>query len=470
MISMASSPAELYASPYYWLYYDLPSHWDDLHFISGYPQEYTVLARRSGEKWYVSAVTNAARSVEIPFDFLGDGTYNVAVYGDNADGTSGVVTYTTATKNDTLSFDLLTGGGVTLKIVPQTEEKCRVLFDKNVIFVGINETIKAGYTMDKVAFPDIIWEYSDESIVTVTNGRVTGVSAGSAIVTVRSAVDPTVTASVNVRVFGGIVLADSWEIRNLATKAGWQPVYDPANNYKMTMDTHTGELGYSDARMPNNVWIMDAPEGDFTVTVKVTGAMTHSYNSASLGIYADNASVIQMARRFHGTLGPKVNAPLSKLGKQGNIIDFMTRTTKYVEKYVADQQYDAPLWMRISRMGDVFHGYYSYDGISFTEMPDTITNEAVSSCTDLKIALACHVGTSETYVMDIDFEDLTLNGEKIPFTKAVLVAAEDITLSDVLNALKNLHNKEEYFGAIDLNCDGKNSLLDILRMLKLIAQ
>lgn len=470
MISMASSPAEIYASPYYWLYYDLPSRWDDLHFISGYPQEYAALARRSGEKWYVSAVTNAARSVEIPFDFLGDGVYNVAVYGDNADGTSGVVTYTTVTKDDTLSFKLLTGGGVTLKLVPQAEEKCNVLFDKNVIFVGINETRKVGYTIDNVAFPDIIWESSDESVVTVTNGRVTGVSAGSVIVTARSAVDTTVIASVHVRVLGGIVLGDEWEIRNLAAKAGWQPVYDPANNYKMTMDTHTGELGRGDARMPNNVWIMDAPEGDFAVTVKVTGAMTHSYNSASLGIYADNTSVVQMARRFHGTLGPKVNAPLSKLGKQGNIIDFMTYTTKYVEKYVADKLYDKPLWMRISRVGDVFHGYYSYDGVSFTEMPGTITNKAVSSCTDLKIALACHVGTSETYVMDIDFEDLTLNGEKIPFTKAVPVAGGDITLSDILLALINLQDEDAYFEAIDLDHDGKNTLLDILKMYKLFKQ
>ena len=314
---------------------------------------------------------------------------------------------------DTLSFDLLAGGGVTLKLVPQTEEKCSVLFHKNVVLVGVNETRKVEYTMDKVAFPDLVWESSDESVVKVVNGRVTGVSSGWATVTVKSATDETVTDTVRVHVFGGIALSDAWEIRNLATKAGWQPIYDPANPYKMTMDTHTGELGYNDARMPNNVWITDAPEGDFTVTVKVTGAMTHSYNSASLGIYAYNTSVMQMVRRFHGTLGPKVNAPFSKLGKQGNIIDFMTRTTKYVEKYVADRRYDAPLWMRVSRVGDVFHGYYSYNGVTFTEMPGTIANAAVSSCTDLKIALACHVGTSETYVMDIDFEDLTVNGEKI---------------------------------------------------------
>ncbi len=470
MLSMASSPAEYYASPLYWCYYDLPTHWDDLHFVSGYPQEYTVLARRSGEIWYVSAVTNAARTVEIPLDFLGADSYNVAVYGDNADGSEGVAAYLAATAQDTLSFDLLGGGAVVLKLVPASDVPTAITIKKDTVLLGVSETKKIEYTVDKSAFPDLVWESSDESVVKVINGRVTGVSSGWATVTVKSAADETVTDTVRVHVFGGIALSDAWEIRNLAAKAGWQPIYDPANHYKMTMDTHTGELGYNDARMPYNVWLMDAPEGDFTVTVKITGVMTHNYNSASLGIYADNTSVVQMARRFHGTLGPKVDAPLSKLGKQGNIIDFMTHTTKYTEKYVADPHYDAPLWMRVSRVGDVFHGYYSYDGVTFTEMPGTITNEAVSSCADLKIALACHVGTSETYVMDIDFEDLTVNGEKIPFTKRVSYTAEDIELSEVLLVLKSILDSEDYIMAADGNGDGKLSLPDVLRMLKVIVQ
>lgn len=470
MLSMGSSPAEYYASPLYWCYYDLPTHWDDLHFISGYPQEYTVLARRSGEIWYVSAVTNAARTVEIPLDFLGTGRYNAAIYKDNADGSEGVAAYSTATAQNTLSFDLLDGGAVALKLVPASDVPTKITIKKDTVMLGVSETRKVEYTIDKSAFPDLVWESSDESVVKVINGRVTGVSSGWATVTVKSAADEAVTDTVRVHVFGGIKLADAWEIRNLATKAGWQPVYDPANHYKMTMDTHTGELGYNDERMPYNIWMMDAPDGDFTVTVKVTGVMTHNFNSASLGIYADNTSVVQMARRFHTTLGAKVGAPISKLGPQGNIIDFMTHTTKFTEHCVADPHYDAPLWMRVSRVGDVFHGYYSYDGVSFTEMPDTITNAAVSSCTDLKIALACHVGTMETYVMNIDFEDLTVDGEKIPFTKGVPYTAEDIELSDALLVLRNILNQADYIMAADGNGDGKLSLIDVLSMLKVIVQ
>lgn len=214
---------------------------------------------------------------------------------------------------------------------------------------------------------------------------------------------------------------------------------------------------------------MDAPEGDFTVTVKVKGAMTHNYNSASIGIYANNTSVIQMARRFHTGLAAKVEAVPSKLGSVGNVIDFMTRTNSYNEIYVADTQFAAPLWMRITRVGDVFHGYYSYDGVHFTEMPGTQRNAAVAACTDLKIVLACHVGGSETYVMDIDFEDLTVNGELIPFTKSAKITSQDVNLSDIRTVLESVANGE-YLLAADTDRDGTTSLMDVIKLLKKIVK
>ncbi len=469
MLSMASSPAEYYASPLYWYYYDLPTKWDDLHFIDGYPQEYAVLARKSGDLWYVSAVTDAARTVTIPFDYLDKGTYNVAIYSDNADGSEGVVSYETVTNKDTLTFDLLSGGAVILKIAPATNTVTEINFSSESIILGVNETAKLDYTTNETIFPDLIWTSSDESVVKVVNGRVTGVSKGYADITVKSAVNGSVYDTISVRVFGGIELDNKWTIANVATKAGWQSTLDFVNPYRISMPTHTGELGYNDAKMPYNVWMMDAPKGDFSVTVKVTGAMTHNYNSASIGIYADNTSVVQMARRFHTGLAAKVDAIPSKIGSVGNVIDFMTRTTKYIEKYVADKSYAAPLWMKIERVGDAFYGYYSYDGATFTAMPSPIENVNVSSCENLKIVLACHVGTSETYVMDISFEDLMLNGEKIPFTKAVPIKAGDVKLNDVIAVLKECLNNEYIFAA-DSDRDGKISLLDVVKLIKTLVE
>ena len=467
MLSMASSPAEYLASPLYWYYYDLPTHWDDLHFIDGYPQEYAILARKSSNLWYVSAVTDKARSVTIPLDFLASGAYNIAVYADNADGSEGTAAYRTAQAGDVLSFDLLRGGAVILKIAPAASAPKKIDFASERIILGVNETKKLDYTVDKTAFPDLVWTSSDESVVRVANGRVTGVGKGSAVVTVRSAANAAVSDTLTVHVFGGIEVCARWQIGNPAAKAGWQTALDFADPYRITLPTHTGELGYSDAKMPYNVWLTDAPDGDFVATVKVTGAMTHNYNSASIGIYADNTSVVQMARRFHTGLAAKVNAVPSKLGSVGNVIDLMThKPSGYTEKYVPDLQYAAPLWMRIERKGDRYFGAYSYDGETFTEMPSAIENENVSACEHLKIALACHVGGSETYVMDVKFEDLCINGEKIPFTESTAVSADDgLTLQDILCALEMLVGGE-YSAAADVNRNGRNDLKDILHLLK----
>jgi hypothetical protein len=33
----------------------VPAAWDEIRFIDGYPGKYVVLARRSGERWYIAA-------------------------------------------------------------------------------------------------------------------------------------------------------------------------------------------------------------------------------------------------------------------------------------------------------------------------------------------------------------------------------------------------------------------------------
>ena len=35
---------------------DVPTTWDEVHFIDGYPGKYVVLARRSGDTWYVVGI------------------------------------------------------------------------------------------------------------------------------------------------------------------------------------------------------------------------------------------------------------------------------------------------------------------------------------------------------------------------------------------------------------------------------
>ena len=80
---------------------DVPSTWDESILVSGYPDEEIVRARRSGENWYLAAMTNDATTMDVPLEFLEEG-YNYYAYlsEDNEDGTDIEVRTTIVTLKD----------------------------------------------------------------------------------------------------------------------------------------------------------------------------------------------------------------------------------------------------------------------------------------------------------------------------------------------------------------------------------
>lgn len=51
---------------------NLPSAWDETHFLGGYPGEYVVLARRRGNTWYVAGIngTDEAKAITLENDYV----------------------------------------------------------------------------------------------------------------------------------------------------------------------------------------------------------------------------------------------------------------------------------------------------------------------------------------------------------------------------------------------------------------
>jgi alpha-glucosidase len=52
---------------------DLPSSWDDVHFIDGYPGKFMIVARKKGTKWYIAGINGEAseKKWEIDVSFIG---------------------------------------------------------------------------------------------------------------------------------------------------------------------------------------------------------------------------------------------------------------------------------------------------------------------------------------------------------------------------------------------------------------
>ena len=44
---------------------DLPTHWEDVKFIQGYPGKEVVIARKSGNKWYVAGINGENKEKQI---------------------------------------------------------------------------------------------------------------------------------------------------------------------------------------------------------------------------------------------------------------------------------------------------------------------------------------------------------------------------------------------------------------------
>lgn len=66
----------------------VPTVWDETEALDGKIAEYVAIARRSGDAWYVGAMTDwNARDLELDLSFLGDGDFVMTVYRDgiNAD-------------------------------------------------------------------------------------------------------------------------------------------------------------------------------------------------------------------------------------------------------------------------------------------------------------------------------------------------------------------------------------------------
>jgi alpha-glucosidase len=101
----------------------IPVEWDETCLLKGEIAKYTVLARRSGEKWYIGAITNKDhRYIELSTDFLKKGKYKIVAIEDGINANSRAEDYKKTEKTirsgDTIKIKLAKGGGWTGIITP----------------------------------------------------------------------------------------------------------------------------------------------------------------------------------------------------------------------------------------------------------------------------------------------------------------------------------------------------------------
>jgi alpha-glucosidase len=106
----AGTPESYDERPLARAYFDqVPAAWDDTRLLAGRPGQEAVLARRSGDRWFLGGVyAGAARAAEVPLA-IGPGRWLVETVEDGADGL--VRNRQVLRGGDTLGVDVVANGG-----------------------------------------------------------------------------------------------------------------------------------------------------------------------------------------------------------------------------------------------------------------------------------------------------------------------------------------------------------------------
>ena len=100
----------------------IPTVWDETRGLDGKVGKYIAMARRSGDTWYVGALTDwSARTLKIDLSFLPEGQYSVEIYRDGANAHRSGQDYRKETfdiqADRVLVAEMAPGGGFVGKIV-----------------------------------------------------------------------------------------------------------------------------------------------------------------------------------------------------------------------------------------------------------------------------------------------------------------------------------------------------------------
>lgn len=101
----------------------IPTAWDSIICIEAKPDSFSTIARQNGEEWFVAALCNDARTLNLNLDFLTENkTYNAYVYKDGDCNSEIKFEYLSGLTNQgKLSVDMLAKGGLTIQFSESSE-------------------------------------------------------------------------------------------------------------------------------------------------------------------------------------------------------------------------------------------------------------------------------------------------------------------------------------------------------------
>jgi len=105
---------------------NIPLEWDETRLLKGKIGRYTILGRRSGEEWFVGAITDwDNRRFTLNTDFLNTGKYKVDIISDGINADTRAEDYKGSTiyiqKGEDIELNMVSGGGWVARFTPVKE-------------------------------------------------------------------------------------------------------------------------------------------------------------------------------------------------------------------------------------------------------------------------------------------------------------------------------------------------------------
>ena len=114
---LADNPSNYYREPECMEFLEaVPSVWDDTKVLDAKVSDYIMVARKSGDKWFIGAMTDwDPRTLELDLNFLGGGNYTMQIWKDGVNAAKHAADFAqeelTVTSSSKVKVELAPGGG-----------------------------------------------------------------------------------------------------------------------------------------------------------------------------------------------------------------------------------------------------------------------------------------------------------------------------------------------------------------------
>jgi alpha-glucosidase len=124
LLVLCDSPQNYRGQPGVEFFRGLPTVWDDTVVLEAEVAQHIVIARRSGDRWYVAAMNGETPlALRVPLNFLGEGAWSLRAFADTSASatqpTAIAQSTTTVGRDDVVELQLAPAGGYAAELTPR---------------------------------------------------------------------------------------------------------------------------------------------------------------------------------------------------------------------------------------------------------------------------------------------------------------------------------------------------------------